>query len=272
MFLQSCLWKARGGFFWIRSAKAVSSLFPIFHYCTGMQSIFTDYDRICFFISHSVKKSIFLETISNEPKYMEPVFCLPGQTDTLDTAAAWSLLKEGHMDGLDFLYKTFAEELFRIGMAMVPHREFVWDCVQDVFVDLWKYHQNLAETDQVNLYLYKSLSNKVKKEIKKHSKHGVSVGEGETEIVSAFESVEQRWIMDEQDTQWKRKVALGLQKLPLRQRELIHYLFFENFSYEECSKLLDINLRSVYTLAWKAIKSLKKYVAIFPLIGWIVFG
>jgi RNA polymerase sigma factor (sigma-70 family) len=56
------------------------------------------------------------------------------------------------------------------------------------------------------------------------------------------------------------KLASALEKLPMRQKEVVQYLFFENFSYEEVSKMMGINLRSVYTLAWKAVSSLKKHI------------
>ena len=159
---------------------------------------------------------------------MDSVFQASEVSKPIDIQEAWAMLQSGSMEGLEWLYMHHAEELFKIGMALVPDRDFVWDCVQDVFVDLWKYHQNLASTDQVRLYLYKSLSNKVKKEIKKHRKIENPVEPKELETVFAFESYEQAWIRNEQDINSKNKIARALEKLPLRQREVIHYLFFEN--------------------------------------------
>jgi len=49
-----------------------------------------------------------------------------------------------------------------------------------------------------------------------------------------------------------------MDKLPIRQKEVITCLFFEKFSYKETLKAMWLNFRSVYTLAWKAISSLKK--------------
>jgi DNA-directed RNA polymerase specialized sigma24 family protein len=49
-----------------------------------------------------------------------------------------------------------------------------------------------------------------------------------------------------------------MDKLPIRQKDVITCLFFEKFTYEDTSKVMELNLRSVYTLAWKAISSLKK--------------
>lgn len=60
------------------------------------------------------------------------------------------------------------------------------------------------------------------------------------------------------DGKKRSTLMAALEKLPMRQKEVIAYLFFENHSYEDTSKIMGINVQSVYTLAWKAISNLKK--------------
>jgi RNA polymerase sigma factor (sigma-70 family) len=55
-----------------------------------------------------------------------------------------------------------------------------------------------------------------------------------------------------------RKLDKALSGLPVRQREVIHYVFFEKLTYEDVARLMDINIRSAYTLTWKAIQTMKK--------------
>ncbi|MEX2565058.1 MAG: sigma factor-like helix-turn-helix DNA-binding protein, partial [Cyclobacteriaceae bacterium] len=47
--------------------------------------------------------------------------------------------------------------------------------------------------------------------------------------------------------------------------EVIHLLYYENCSYEDISKIMGINVQSVYTLAWKAIANLKRRFALIGL-------
>ncbi|MBD3630033.1 sigma-70 family RNA polymerase sigma factor [Cyclobacterium sp.] len=177
-----------------------------------------------------------------------------------DRNELWLLLRNGKRDGLEGLYRLFAHELFKYGLALVNDADFVQDCIQEVFIDLWKYHQNLQKADNVKVYLFRSLSHKIYRESKKRSKwKWEELGDEGTRQLS-LESKEGELIGMQQERSLQIKLAAGLEKLPLRQKQAIQLLYFERFSYEEVSKMMGINLRSVYTLAWKAIGSLKKYV------------
>lgn len=174
---------------------------------------------------------------------------------------AWEMLRSGDVKGLEVIYRIFSAELFRFGMSLVHDEALVLDSIQELFLDLWKYQKNLSEPENLKLYLFKSLSNKIKRVKKSQSKQPKVEFTGNEELL-AIGSAEEEWILRQQDEDLKRRLANGIENLPLRQKEVIQYLFFEKMSYEECSKILEINLRSVYTLAWKAIKSLKKTLGI----------
>jgi RNA polymerase sigma factor (sigma-70 family) len=72
------------------------------------------------------------------------------------------------------------------------------------------------------------------------------------------QSFESSLIKYEEDQAIRQQLQMAFKSLPARQQEVIELLFYKEFSYEEISAILSINLRSVYTLAWKAISSLKK--------------
>ena len=169
----------------------------------------------------------------------------------------WIELKNGQKDGLEGLYRKFSKELFRYGMVLKPNREFIQDCIQELFLDLWKFRHNLAPTENVKVYLLKCLSNKVGREIKKENRFaGEPCPESEEEFLS-IDSIEEKIISIEQNEGLIGRLRVGLGNLPLRQREVINYLFFEKLTYEETSQRLGIHVDSCYTLAWKAIKRLK---------------
>ncbi len=178
----------------------------------------------------------------------------------IDRDSLWQLLREGERNGLEGLYRLYSKELFKYGLALVNDEDFVQDCIQEVFIDLWKYHDNLQKAENVKVYLFRSLSHKIYRESKKRAKwKWEELGEDSFGDLSV-ESKEGELISVQQEKYLQIKLALGLEKLPLRQKQVIQLLYFEQFSYEEVSKMMGINLRSVYTLAWKAVASLKKYV------------
>lgn len=175
----------------------------------------------------------------------------------------WELLRSGDINGLDGIYKRFSDELFQYGLGIVYHPDFVQDCIQDIFIDLWKYHKNLQKVEHVKFYLLRSLNHKIFREIKKINRHKFEGENWEIESSNLF-TEEQNDASYHREEKLQRALAKAVNDLPLRQKEIIHYLFFENISYEEASKLMGINLRSVYTLAWKAISSLKRSLFILP--------
>src|SRR5690606_2077882 len=125
--------------------------------------------------------------------------------------------------------------------------------------------KSLPKAENVKLYLFRSLSHKIFREAKKAKKGKTSEAEIQLEMPIFTESRENELIGIQRDEQLQNKMALAMKKLPIRQKEVLQYLFFENFSYEETSKVMGINLRSVYTLAWKAILRLKKSFLLFLL-------
>lgn len=74
------------------------------------------------------------------------------------------------------------------------------------------------------------------------------------------ESAEARLIDFQVESQLKVRLSEAVDHLPKRQKAVIDCLFFQDFSYEETSQIMKINLRSTYTLAWKAVASLKKHL------------
>ena len=185
---------------------------------------------------------------------------LAPSVDTPDINSLWKRLQEGDRSGLEGIYRCFVKSLFQYGLSLIPDEDFVQDCIQEVFIDLWKYHRNLPRADNVKLYLFRSLSHKIFRESQRENRRRKADLSGDLEGALFTESKESELVNAQGEEQLQKKLVAALSGLPLRQKEVVQYIFFESFSYEETSKIMGINLKSVYTLAWKAISSLKKAV------------
>ncbi|WP_209330776.1 RNA polymerase sigma factor [Lunatimonas salinarum] len=170
----------------------------------------------------------------------------------------WRALKCGDQYAFECLYRQFAKGLFQLGISISGDADFTQDCIQELFIDLWKYRENIKATDNVRLYLFRSLSNRIHKENRRAAQSSEKLRQAYEEASNKIESVETTLINTQRNEMLQRKLADGLQKLPVRQNEVIQYLYFESLSYEEVAKVMGINLRSVYTLAWKALATLRK--------------
>jgi RNA polymerase sigma factor (sigma-70 family) len=143
-------------------------------------------------------------------------------------------------------------------MSIKANRSFVKDCIHEVFLNIWKYGHSLKDVDNVKLYLFKCLSHKIQKEIKREKSRFVQGAFDPYETLLYAEVMESDMGSDRLDERKRSRLADALEKLPMRQHEVIQLLFFENHSYEETSQIMGINVQSVYTMAWKAVSNLKK--------------
>lgn len=188
-----------------------------------------------------------------------------------DDLLLWQQVKNGERAGMEGLYVKYTQQLFKLGMSIKGDRSFIKDCIHEVFVNIWEYRLSLKDTDNVKLYLFKCLSHKIHKEVGKDKKRYGQESIDDYEALSPVDSVDPDVTHNSIDKKKKSELMRALEKLPMRQKEVIQYLFFENHSYDEISKIMGINVQSVYTLAWKAISTLKKrLVFLWACLIWIL--
>lgn len=170
----------------------------------------------------------------------------------------WDLLRQGDKRGLAMIYSTFVDDMYRVGMAIKPNSSYVQDCIHEVFESLWKYRTGLKETDNVKLYLLKSISNKIHRDLAGNSKKLHLNHVDEFDGLFTVNSHEFDLVRDQSNEEIRRRLMHAFEKLPLRQKEVIQLLFFENLSYEDASSVMNLHLKSVYNLVCKAISNLRK--------------
>jgi RNA polymerase sigma factor (sigma-70 family) len=170
----------------------------------------------------------------------------------------WLQLKGGDQSALRFFYETYVDELFGFGMTLAGSESQVKDAIQDVFLDLWRYHARLSTSVNVRFYLYKCLANRIFREGKMSKKAEALHQKYMEETGELVESTESKLIDFQVQSHLKVRLSEAIDGLPKRQKAVIDCLFFRDFSYEETSQIMNINLRSTYTLAWKALERLKK--------------
>ncbi|WP_209330784.1 RNA polymerase sigma factor [Lunatimonas salinarum] len=177
---------------------------------------------------------------------------------SFEDSVLWQRVKVGDRTALQALYVNYVQELFRLGMSIKADRSLVKDCIQDVFLKIWQYRDTVKPTDNVKLYLFKCLSNRIHKEVGREKRRYGSLSSDLEESLICGQDVdsENASIRKEKG----RDLMKALNALPSRQHEVIQLLYFENHSYEDISAIMGINVQSVYTLAWKALTNLKRQI------------
>lgn len=179
----------------------------------------------------------------------------------------WDKLKGGCTTALGNLYDLYIDELFSYGIKIHPNKEHIKDCIHDLFLDLYKYHNNLAKTDNVKYYLLLSLKRKIIKNIQLNKTHSPEIDLYNINDQGFYtDSIEEELIKEESFAEKNLELIKALSLLPKTQKQGLHLRFNENKSYEEIAKTMNITVQTSRTTIYRGIKSLRKKLTLLSII------
>ncbi|WP_158974933.1 RNA polymerase sigma factor [Cellulophaga sp. L1A9] len=173
----------------------------------------------------------------------------------------WKRLVDGDKLALGELYDIYINILFTYGMYHSKDKSYVSDCIHDLFVDLYKYRNNLSMTDNVKYYLFRSLKRKINK---KYRSKNISVSLDDFQFKPDFtntnhtNSCEKSIINQENTRERNAKLAKALSTLTKKQQKILFLRFDQEKSYDEISTIMDISVQTARTSIYRAIKTLRK--------------
>jgi len=192
----------------------------------------------------------------------------------------WSAFRDGSEEALDRIYHQHIRALFNYGIKIVQSEDLVEDCIQEMFIDLWKRRNFLNDTNSIKFYLFKALKRKIIRKISK--KKTLQMG-GALEDDYAFQvvfSCESALIQEELNQEQKVLIEKALTCLTQRQKEAIYLKFYNHLSYEQIASIMKIEKSAVYSLIFKSVNKLRKQflkktiystLDFFPLIATLTF-
>lgn len=187
-----------------------------------------------------------------------------GDSDIL----AWKKLKMGDSEALGILYDLHLEDLYAYGIQKTQDKDYVMDCIHDLFVDLYKYRAKLAETDNVKYYLLKSLGRRIHKSYGKKT-FPVAIDtilSRNPSFKGSTASCEEKIVQDENITERNLRLEEALNRLSKKQRKGIFLRFNQGRPYEEIAEIMSVSKETARTTVYRALKVLRKYPLFFPLI------
>jgi RNA polymerase sigma factor (sigma-70 family) len=174
-----------------------------------------------------------------------------------DSSLVWNSFQKGDIEAYKILYQQHVGYLLNYGLRLYNSMTVVEDSVQEVFIDLWQYRQNLSEPNEVRFYLMKCLRNKISKQFKLNQPF-VSGFDDEVQLPFLIEpSSEHRLIELQMDTELRQKVQYLMNELSPREREIIYLKYFNDMSYEQICELMNINYQTARSQHYNALKRLR---------------
>ncbi len=165
----------------------------------------------------------------------------------------WELLRSGNRSAFSLLYKRHIKSLLHFGLKITPDQDLIKDTLQELFVEFWDKRHSLSVVKQVKAYLIKSFRYKLLRAVSQKNKTQVYALTDLMKDVTASELIE-----NELSSERKRQLSRKLQRLPERQREVIHLRYFQNLSNGEIADIINVNKQSVSNLLQRALTNLRK--------------
>lgn len=173
-----------------------------------------------------------------------------------DDQQLWEEFKSGNQQALSIMYQKHFFKLYNYGKKVTPDADLVKDCIQDLFIYIWKNRKTLSSTTSIKYYLFKALRRKIVEEVKKNKLSQASPQEYQNFVFEL--SHEEAMIQSQVSSEQKEKLLECLNKLPKRQKEALFLRYYENLSPQEVSSIMSLNIESTYVLFSKALHYMRR--------------
>ena len=167
----------------------------------------------------------------------------------------WENFLCGDDEAYTYIYREYSQALYAYGMHFTSDKGLVEDCIQDVFIKIFQNRRHLQFTDNIKLYLFIALKNKLFNIFRKDIKY--SQIDSLEPVFAAEYTIEDEIIENEREQFLNEKMIRMLEVLSPRQKEIIYYRFVEGLSYEEICQIMDMNYQSTQNLIQRSLKKLR---------------
>ncbi len=169
----------------------------------------------------------------------------------------WDHFLSGDNDAYQWLYKAYIQILYSYGKRFTSDTEIIKDCIQEVFITIYKNRNRLTTPDNVKLYLMISLKNKLIRTLQKKELYADYSPDEEFQFILE-PTVEDEYIENEEYIQQKKKVKKILSMLTPRQKEIIYYRYIQELDLDDICKLMDLNYQSAKNLIQRSLNKIRE--------------
>lgn len=182
-----------------------------------------------------------------------------------DEHLVWERFTKGDDQSLVYIYRKYADVLYRYARQFTPRSEFIRDSIQELFYELIDKRANLSKAHSIKGYLFAALKRKIVRDLKKEERFQLESEAFAFDFSEAPVSIASG--LDEKDL---ALIQQKLNQLPVNQREVILLHFYEGLSYAEIADIMNIKVRSARILTYRALESLQKQLAPYKTLLYLV--
>jgi RNA polymerase sigma-70 factor, ECF subfamily len=190
-------------------------------------------------------------------------------TQNIDDNIIINKLKEGDVLSFDNIFKKYNRKVYYFALSYLKNKEEAEDIVQEVFMNLWRYRDQINESFVFSRYLFKITYNATCKKFRIQASYK-----------NQLEAVLQDFVIEDNSTNidieynnLMETANLLIEKLPPRQKNIFRLSINDHLSSDQIAQKLNISKKTVenyLTLAKSSLrKSLSKVNILAVLFFWL---
>lgn len=168
----------------------------------------------------------------------------------------WLHFKQGDQRAFKVLYQRYFKILCSYGCRLTSDRQLLEDAVHDIFIDLWRRREHLAEVENIKFYMFRALRNRVVRNGRNNIFENSEDIDGFLDYLVSLSS-EQQSIDSESLHARVKRVQNAVENLSDRQKEVINLRFYHGMSLDDISQLMGLPKQSVSNLLFKSYAVLR---------------
>lgn len=177
------------------------------------------------------------------------------QTDV----ALFKLISERNAEALERLFNRYYESLCRFGTTYESDLAIVEEKVSDVFIQLWNTSpRKLLAVKNPKPYLYVVVKNKLLEPVK-HQQVETSLQEIH-EHNSSSPCIEDEIIYQEQKAFYAKRIAMVLDKIPEKSRQIFEMSRLDELKHKEISEILGVSIKTVENHMSIALRTIRNMI------------
>ncbi|MFQ5650271.1 MAG: RNA polymerase sigma factor [bacterium] len=170
----------------------------------------------------------------------------------------WERLRLDDEKALETLFTRHHHFLYDYCLKLARSEELAKDCIQEVFIYIWKKRKDIASVSSVKAYLLSSVRRHYLSMLEKNRKlknRHQSLATGED--LYAF-SPEDLVVLQEHREEKKELLQNAMSEIPARMREALYLRTFDELSYKEIAEVMQVSPQVAYNYVSEAFQRLKK--------------
>jgi RNA polymerase sigma factor (sigma-70 family) len=168
----------------------------------------------------------------------------------------WNLFLEGERAALGKIADMHYNKLYNYGTRFSQDKDFVRDCLQELFMELWERRAKLSKIQYIKPYLLTALRHKMINESFKLKRFK------QYEELPFLSDVTEKPIelsIIELESSWENAMRLKtiISGLTSRQQEIIYLRFYQGLEFVEITQIMDMERQSVANLLHRSLREIR---------------